>query len=245
MGMAGLTGNVNLHSASIQYVINMLMTIPALIWMDKWGRRKTLVCGAAAMMVFTYANAAVLAVFGEPAPPGGVDNVAVQSWLVTGAAGKASIACTYLAVAAFATSIGPTSWAYPPELFPLAIRGKAASVSTASNWIFNFALSYFVPPAFVNIKWKVYLVFGVFLTAMTLHFFFFFPETSGKSLEQVDRMFEKKVKPWKTKVEHKLEHVDLEQSESVSEKISEAGKLAKQPEDLGTPIHVERTSARG
>lgn len=239
MGMAGLTGNVNLYSASIQYVINMLMTIPALIWMDKWGRRNTLIAGATAMMAFTYANAGVLAVYGEPAPPGGVDNVAVQSWLVRGRAGKASIACTYLSVAAFAISIGPTSWAYPPELFPLHVRGKAASAATASNWIFNFALSYFVPPAFVNIKWKVYLVFGVFLNTMALHFFFCFPETAGKTLEQVDQMFATKTRPWNTKVERGLENIDLEQSESVSEKCSDVGELHQKTKGPQTTSHVE------
>lgn len=241
MGMAGLTGNVNLYSASIQYVINMLMTIPALIWMDKWGRRNTLLCGSFAMMTFTWCNAAVLAVYGQPAPPGGVDNMAVESWQVAGGAGKASVAFTFLAVAAFATSIGPTSWAYPPELFPLHMRGKAAAASTSANWLFNFAISYFVPPAFLNIKWKVYVVFAVFLTTMTLHFFFFFPETSGKSLEQVDQMFQSKVKPWKTRVQRKFEHMDIEQSESASEKESQVGKVWEESKGAQAPlVHLEQ-----
>lgn len=44
-GMAGYSGNANLL-ASIQYVINVIMTIPALIWVDRWGRRPTLLIGA-------------------------------------------------------------------------------------------------------------------------------------------------------------------------------------------------------
>lgn len=32
--MAGLTGNTNLTSSSIQYVINFVMTIPAILWVD-------------------------------------------------------------------------------------------------------------------------------------------------------------------------------------------------------------------
>jgi len=54
----------------------------------------------------------------------------------------------------------------------------------------NFALGYFVPPAFVSIEWRVYVVFGVFCLAMTLHVFFLFPETAGKPLEEVNAMFE-------------------------------------------------------
>ena len=44
--MAGLKGNNVLLSSSIQYIINIIMTIPALLWLDKWGRRPTLMVGA-------------------------------------------------------------------------------------------------------------------------------------------------------------------------------------------------------
>lgn len=76
------------------------------------------------------------------------------------------------------------------------------ALTTASNWIFNFALSYFVPPAFVNIKWKVYILFGVFCTVMTIHVFFCFPETAGKTLEQVEEIFLSDTKPWNTHVDY-------------------------------------------
>ena len=58
-----------------------------------------------------------------------------------------------------------------------------------------------MPPAFVNIQWKVYIIFGVFCTAMTIHVFFLFPETSGKSLEEIEAMFLKKIPAWKTSVD--------------------------------------------
>lgn len=96
-----------------------------------------------------------------------------------------------------------SSWVYPPELFPLRVRGKAVSITTASNWIFNFALGYFTPPAFVNIKWKAYLIFGVFSFAMAVHAFFFFPETAGKTLEEVEDMFLSGTPAWKTRVNYK------------------------------------------
>ena len=49
--MAGLTGNNLLVSSSIQYVINVVMTVPALLFVDRWGRRPTLLVGAALMAV--------------------------------------------------------------------------------------------------------------------------------------------------------------------------------------------------
>lgn len=222
-GMAGLSGNANLVASSIQYVINVFMTIFALLFIDRWGRRTPLLVGSTLMMIFMFANGGIMASYGKPAPPGGLDNVAEESWDLSGApmAAKGVIACTYLFVASYAPTWGPVSWIYPPELFPLRLRGKAVAVSTASNWIFNFALSYFVPPAFENIKWKTYLVFGVFCFAMTVHVFFCFPETAGKTLEEVESMFnEPGLRAWKTSVQ--FQHVrKLEQGTIQSDKMAD------------------------
>jgi sugar porter (SP) family MFS transporter len=201
-GMAGLSGNNNLVASSIQYVINVVMTIFALLFLDRWGRRAPFVIGALLMATWMFANAGLMASYGKAAPPGGLNNIAEQSWEIRGAPAKAVIACTYLFVASFAPTWGPVSWVYPPELFPLRVRGKAVAITTSSNWIFNFALSYFVPPAFVSIQWKVYLIFGVFCFTMAVHTFLCFPETSGKTLEDIEQMFLSGVPAWKTKGEY-------------------------------------------
>ncbi|KAI9793090.1 MAG: hypothetical protein M1816_000988 [Peltula sp. TS41687] len=198
--MANLTGNVNLVSSSIQYVINVVMTVPALIYIDRWGRRNTLIIGAVLMAIWMYINSGLLATYGHYAGPQGVNGKPEASWSITGPPSKAVIASTYLFVASFAITWGPASWIYPPELFPLRVRGKAVALCTSGNWIFNFALSYFVPPAFVNIQWRVYLIFGIFCTAMAIHVFFLFPETAGKSLEEVESMFLSKTPAWRTHV---------------------------------------------
>jgi MFS family permease len=187
--MAGLSGNNLLVSSSIQYIINVIMTIPALIWVDKWGRRPTLLIGAALMGTWLFVNAAILAIKGTPMP-NGIGNTREATTEVTGAASKAIIACSYLFVASFAPTWGPVSWIYPPELYPLRVRGKAVSLATSANWIFNFALGYFVPIAFRNIAWRTYIIFGVFCIMMFVHVFFLFPETAGKPLEEVTHMFE-------------------------------------------------------
>lgn len=215
--MAGLSGNTNLIASSIQYVINVGMTIFALIFIDRWGRRVPLVIGAILMATWMFANAGLMASYGHAAPPGGLNNIAEQSWEIRGPASKAVIACTYLFVASYAPTWGPVSWIYPPELFPLRVRGKAVALTTSSNWIFNFALSYFVPPAFVNIQWRVYIIFGVFCAVMALHTFFCFPETSGKTLEDIEEMFLSGVPAWKTHVEYqnsrKAEHGAFDDNE--------------------------------
>lgn len=217
--MAGLTGDNLLISSSIQYVINVAMTVPALIWVDSWGRRPTLLVGAFFMALWLFTNGGLLASYGEYQPDG-IDGVKEASTLITGPPSKAVIACSYLFVASFACTWGPVSWIYPPELYPLRVRGKAVALATSANWAFNFALGYFVPPAFVNIQWRVYLIFAVFCVAMFIHVFFMFPETSGKSLEEITAIFEDPhgikhvgTPAWKTKNTYskirKAEHGDM------------------------------------
>ncbi|KIN04230.1 hypothetical protein OIDMADRAFT_194594 [Oidiodendron maius Zn] len=208
--MAGLGSNVLLPS-SIQFIINVVMTIPALLWVDRWGRRPTMLVGAFLMMTWLVVNAALLGHYSVKPYFKQFDS-ASESMSITGAPAKAVIACTYLFVASYAPTWGPVSWIYPPELYPLRVRGKAVALTTSANWIFNFALAYFVPPAFANIKWEVYVVFAVFCFCMFWHVYFLFPETSQKLLEEVEEIFDDTTPgsfkylgtpAWKTKVDTK------------------------------------------
>ena len=122
--MAGLKSNNLLLSSSIQYIINVVMTVPALLFVDRWGRRPTLLAGAALMMTFLFANGGILASYGHYAGPNGVDNTPEASWSVTGPPSKALIACSYLFVASYAPTWGPVSWIYPPELYVASMNLK-------------------------------------------------------------------------------------------------------------------------
>lgn len=131
-GMAGYRGNANLLASSIQYVINVLMTVPALIWLDRWGRRPTLLVGSTLMMIWMFANAGILGKYGVVVP-GGINGTPEESMSLsaTPTAAKGLIACTYLFVASYAPTWGPVSWVYPPELYPLRVRGKAVALATS------------------------------------------------------------------------------------------------------------------
>jgi MFS family permease len=130
--MAGLGDNVLLPS-SISFVINVVMTIPALLFVDKWGRRPTLLAGAFLMMTWLVINAGLLGHYGTVPAPNEFPSDA-ESIKIVGAPSKAVIACTYLFVASFAPTWGPVSWIYPPELYPLRVRGKAVALSTCKRF---------------------------------------------------------------------------------------------------------------
>ncbi|KAI0009912.1 general substrate transporter [Xylariaceae sp. FL0662B] len=183
------SGSDVLLSSGIQFIINVLMTVPALIWLDHWGRRGPLLAGAFFMCLWLCINAGLFAVYSRPARPYEFDTPAI-SMVISGNPAKAVIASTYLFVASFAPTWGPVSWTYPAELYPLRVRGKAVALSTSGNWAFNFALAYFVPPAFSNITWKTYILFAVFCFCMFVHVFLLFPETANKTLEEVVNIFE-------------------------------------------------------
>jgi hypothetical protein len=85
--------------------------------------------------------------------------------------------------------MGPVSWTYPAEIFPLKVRAKAVSLSTASNWLFNTALAFAVPPGLSTIAYKTYFIFGTFNAAAFIHVFFMFPETVGRTLEEMEEVF--------------------------------------------------------
>ncbi len=108
--MAGLSGNNLLVSSSIQYVINVVMTVPGLLLLDTVGRRPLLLVGALAMMTWLFANGGILKSYGHYAGPLGADGKTPEaSWAVTGPPSKAIIACSYLFVASYAPTWGPVS----------------------------------------------------------------------------------------------------------------------------------------
>jgi hypothetical protein len=69
------------------------------------------------------------------------------------------------------------------------VRAKAIALSTASNWLFNFALAWAVPPALSTIAYRTYFIFGTFNLFAFVHIFFMFPETAGRTLEEVEEIF--------------------------------------------------------
>ncbi|OAA72233.1 Sugar/inositol transporter [Cordyceps fumosorosea ARSEF 2679] len=188
--MAGLSGTKVLAISSIQYVINVAMTLPALLLVDKMPRRRVMMTGSFLMATWMFATAAVEATHGYGVP-GGLNGNATITWVVnSSAAGKAVIALSYLFVATFACTWGPMGWIYPSEIIPLYIRSKAVSLSVLVNWLGNFSLTFMTPPAFQEIQWRTYLIFGSISAAALVHVFLFFQETQGKTLEQMNDVFD-------------------------------------------------------
>ena len=108
-----------------------------------------------------------------------------------------AIISVYFFIFFFASTWGPTVWSYQAEIFPMRIRAKASSIGTMTNWIFNAVIGFGFPPLFevLNKEPKSYWIFAAFCFGMFLWAMFFIPETKGKSLEEIDEVFNGQTSP--------------------------------------------------
>ncbi|EJD39501.1 general substrate transporter [Auricularia subglabra TFB-10046 SS5] len=143
---------------------------------DRVGRKPPLVIGSLGMAASLAIEAAINRHYGV-----GSDNVAAQR---TGVAFIILFGSFF-----FSTSFGPISWIYQSEIFPMRVRAVGTSVCTMANWASNVLISQVSPIGLKNIGWKYYIVFVVTNIANMLIVLFFFPETKGKSLEEMDAVF--------------------------------------------------------
>ncbi|KAK9243443.1 general substrate transporter [Lipomyces tetrasporus] len=215
-------------AASILYIIKVVMTLPAIMWCDKWGRRPILLIGALAMGLWLFLIGGVFWQYGEP------NSISDQpfTWIVVGNsnATRSIQACCYLAIATFAVAWGPVSWIYPPEIVPLRIRAKSVSLALATNWTTNFGLGFAVPPLFRSISWRVFFIFGSFNIAAFVNVWFAAPETKQHTLEEMDEVFEHGRPPWKSFLNWK----ETNRLEMLANDIETGTLMIRQLRDVGT-----------
>ncbi|POY74762.1 hypothetical protein BMF94_2238 [Rhodotorula taiwanensis] len=169
----------------ITNVVNVVCTVPGLWLTDKAGRRTMLLVGAGGMIVCHFIVAAISTAF--PVDDNGfASNVTAQ---------KALIAFVCIFIAFFAATWGPIAWVVTGEIYPTSTRAKQMSMSTASNWLWNFGIGY-ATPYLVNtgagnagLKGKVFFIWGGACVLAFLFVYFVIPETKGLSLEQVDMLY--------------------------------------------------------
>lgn len=89
----------------------------------------------------------------------------------------------------FYTPTGIISWVYPAEIFPVDIRAKGNSISTFTNWTINLVFAQITPVALTAIGFKYFYVFFVLGLIAAVCYTLFYPETKGRTLEQMDELF--------------------------------------------------------
>jgi hypothetical protein len=159
--------------------------------LDKVGRVKPLIFSAVGMALALVVNAVLSQYY------------VVKSGEQTsdGNALRAMVAMN-LVFSFFFTFTGIITWVYPAEVFPMEIRARGNSISTLTNWCLNLLFAQTAPIALVNIGFKFFYFFFAFNIVATICYIFLYPETKGKTLEQIDELFGDQLVP------HALEDPD-------------------------------------
>ncbi|CAG8902786.1 unnamed protein product [Penicillium egyptiacum] len=168
----------------ITNIVNVVSTFPGLYMVEKWGRRPLLMFGAVGMCV----SQLIVAIVGTA-----IDNDVSNKVLI-------AFVCIYIFF--FASSWGPVAWVVTGELFPLKARAKCLSITTATNWLLNWAIAYATPymvnsgPGNANLQAKVFFIWGGFCFICGIFVYTCIYETKGLSLEQVDELYSKVPRAW-------------------------------------------------
>jgi len=171
--------------------VSVVGTLPALYLIETWGRRNSLLTGSVLEAICSLIAGLVghftLAPTGTP-----LDQLTPRNKQ----GGDTLIAFAVLHLFSYSMFWGPTPWVYLGESFPLRVRPKAIALGSATNWIWNFLLSFFAPRIAARIGPLILLIFFGMLCFGFVYVYFFIPETKGLSLEEVDEMYRSGVKPW-------------------------------------------------
>lgn len=161
----------------ITNVVNVCSTVPGLWGIERFGRRSLLLWGAVGMMVCQF----IVAGIGSS-----VDNES---------ANRAFVAFICLYIAFFASTWGPIAWVVTGEIFPLKARAKCLSMTTATNWLVNWAIAFATPhlvkagPGNANLQSNVFYIWGGACVICVVFVYFMVYETKGLSLEEVDELY--------------------------------------------------------
>lgn len=164
----------------IMGVVNIIFTLVAVFSVEKIGRKPLLICGSLGMAV----GAAGVA----------LSNIMPVSPIIP-------VVSIMIYSASFMFSWGPICWVLISEIFPNTIRSAAVAIAVAFQWIFNFIVSSTFVPLYnmegfgISTKFGhffVYALYGIICVVAAWFVYRLVPETKGKSLEDMTKLWEKK-----------------------------------------------------
>jgi SP family xylose:H+ symportor-like MFS transporter len=159
--------------------VNLSFTVLAILTVDRFGRRPLMIIGALVMSV---------------------SMIVLGMTFYSHSVGIGSLACMLLYTAGFAMSWGPVCWVLLAEIFPNSVRSVVMSIAVAAQWITNFLVSWTFPMLDKNgylietfNHGMAYWLYGLMGILAALFIWKFIPETKGKTLEEMNGLWSKKV----------------------------------------------------
>lgn len=167
----GAGSGASMVQTVVMGLVNVIFTLIAIKYVDKIGRRPLLIIGSAGMAIGM----------------GGVSLLAGFNVI-----GISTLVFIVIFTASFMMSWGPIVWVVLSEIFPNRIRGSAMAIAVSVQWLANFTITAFYPYMMEVSGAMTYGFYGLMCVLSGLFVWKFIPETKGKTLEELEKLWEKK-----------------------------------------------------
>jgi len=166
----GAAKDASMMQTVVMGLVNVIFTVVAIMTVDKWGRKPLLITGSIGMAVGMFAISAL-----------SFNNIIGISTLVF----------IIIYTASFMMSWGPITWVLISEIFPNKIRGQAVAIAVAAQWAANYLISSTYPPMMEFSGGMTYGFYGLMSVLSAIFVWKMVPETKGKSLEEMNKLWKK------------------------------------------------------
>ncbi|PSN67796.1 general substrate transporter [Corynespora cassiicola Philippines] len=174
----GQTGHMVTLLAGVYGLVGPIANVVCLYYVDTWGRKKTLwITG----LVMSLDMALVMGLSGGY---GSSNNMVAKGF---------SIAFIFCFSIIYSLGYNSIHYIYVPEIMTMSIRAKGSSISVISNVLINIVLNQVSPIAFSHVGYKYYALFICTNLLGAIVVFLIFPETKGKTLEEIADIFGEEV----------------------------------------------------
>jgi len=173
---AGITSSTSQLQANV--VLNAWSLLCSLVGTHmcaKWGRKPTGLLTQALCAIFMFLIGGLTKRYGDTTFTPGI---------------YATVACVFLFQGSYSIGWTPLLFLYAPEIFNYSMRANGMAFNQFLNNAFATLFVYVMPIGLVNIGWKVYFINAAWDVLILLVMMFTWIETRGKSLEEIDILFE-------------------------------------------------------
>jgi len=166
----GAAKDASMLQTIIMGLVNVIFTVVAIMTVDKWGRKPLLITGSIGMAIGMFA----------------VSILAFNDII-----SMATLVFIIIYTASFMMSWGPICWVLISEIFPNKIRGQAVAIAVAAQWAANYFISSTYPPMMEFSGGLTYAFYGLMAVLSALFVWKMVPETKGKTLEEMEKLWKK------------------------------------------------------
>lgn len=174
-------------------ILNFLTAVGSGLLVDRLGRRTLFLTSVGGMLICFSTWTALSARFAMTRDP---------------EIGKGVLAFIFTFSFFFQIAFSPLLIAYVVEIWPYTLRSRGLTTSLAATYCGLLIGQFVTPIGLATIAWKYYIVFCILLVILLVIVWFIFPETRGRTLEEINEVFEGKREPESTDI--KLDHGVIE-----------------------------------